>query len=164
MESTTIQWEQRRAFLIELSISAVSRSRTVKEIFVYSRGAIERVPPHDTPHIVISITSAPSDTARIPSSSALRGLLRLSFADADEPSELTLFDDQHALEIVTFLRAHPEVDRLVIHCDAGLSRSPAIAAAIARADGQDDSLWFERYRPNPRVYRLLLNALTESVG
>jgi hypothetical protein len=39
-----------------------------KDLFVYSRAAIERIAPHEAPHVVISITSSPDDTARIPAS------------------------------------------------------------------------------------------------
>ncbi|MDI3282146.1 hypothetical protein [Polyangium sp. 15x6] len=38
------------------------------EIFVYSRGAVERVAPHDVPHVIISISSSEDDQARIPAS------------------------------------------------------------------------------------------------
>jgi predicted protein tyrosine phosphatase len=134
----------------------------MKELFVYSRPAIERLPPHDVPYVVISITSAPDDVARIPRSSALRAILRLSFADADvdAPAGLVLFDEAHARSIVEFVRAHErDIDRIVVHCDAGMSRSPAVAAAITRSMGEDDAAWFKRYRPNMRVYRRLLEAL-----
>src|SRR5690606_9309143 len=69
------------------------------EIFVYSRAAIERVPPHDVPHIVISITTTEDDRARIPSSPHCKGVLRLVFHDADAPtatsSEEALFSAAH---------------------------------------------------------------------
>jgi predicted protein tyrosine phosphatase len=44
-----------------------------------------------------------------------------------------------------------------VHCDAGVSRSPAVAAALARVLKGDDAEYFAgRYRPNTRVYRMLL--------
>lgn len=132
---------------------------SAKDLFVYSRAAIERIAPHEAPHGVISITSSPDDTARIPGSAACLGVLRLSFADADEPSDLVLFDETHAAAIRGFLEAHANVSTILVHCDAGVSRSPAVAAAIARATGEDDAPWFRRYRPNARVYRILRAAL-----
>ena len=98
------------------------------ELFVYSRPAIERVPAHDVPHVVISITSSPDDVARIPASPQQLGTLRLSFADVDHDADpaLTSFDGTHADAIAAFVRAHRDrVQRIVVHCDAGLSRSPA---------------------------------------
>ena len=132
------------------------------DVWVYSRQAIERVAPHDVPHVVISITSAPTDLARIPASPRLRGVLRLSFADVVEPEaddRLVLFDAEHARAILEFVTAHrPSIERILVHCDAGVSRSPAVAAALTRALGGDDADWFVRYRPNPRVYRGVLAA------
>lgn len=45
---------------------------------------------------------------------------------------------------------------LLIHCNHGMSRSPAVAAAIAKVKYKDDSEWFTRKVPNRRVYRLML--------
>ncbi len=132
------------------------------DVWVYSRAAIERVAPHDVPHIVISITSAPEDVARIPASPMLVGILRLSFADVESAGDdprLVVFSEEHARSIHDFVVAHQgEIERILVHCDAGVSRSPAVAAALTRAFGQDDAPWFERYRPNQRVYRGVLAA------
>lgn len=45
---------------------------------------------------------------------------------------------------------------MVLHCDAGMSRSPGVAAALSKVLVGDDSQFFKRYRPNMRVYRTLL--------
>jgi predicted protein tyrosine phosphatase len=138
------------------------------DVWVYSRAAIERVPPHDVPHVVISITSTPSDVAAIPASPSLLGILRLSFADIEEPepdADLVLFDAEHARAIHGFVTKHrASVERIVVHCDAGVSRSPAVAAAITRALGGDDADFFVRYRPNRRVYRGVLAAFGVTVS
>ena len=137
-------------------------------IFVYSRGAVEAVEPHEVPHAIISITSSPDDVARLKTNHLCRGILRLSFLDADVPSdqalEAQLFSRVHAAQIWEFVRKHrPEVERLVVHCDAGISRSPGVAAAIAKALTGDDTEFFgRRYRPNMRVYRTLLEAYEDS--
>lgn len=132
------------------------------DAWVYSRPAIERITPHDVPHVVISITSTQGDVARIPTSPLLRGVLRLSFADIEEPEKdtfLVLFDEAHARAIHQFVMAHrASAERILVHCDAGVSRSPAVAAAITRALGGDDADFFSRYRPNRRVYRGVLAA------
>lgn len=46
---------------------------------------------------------------------------------------------------------------------AGYSRSPAVAAAIAKAFGVDDEEYFSggRYCPNRHVYRTMLNEFAE---
>jgi predicted protein tyrosine phosphatase len=141
------------------------------KFFVYSRAAIEMVRPHEVPHIIISITSAPTDLARLKASPACTGILRLSFPDAEEGSELfaeeVLFSRAQAEEIWAFVRAHlTGLERIVVHCDAGVSRSPAVAAALSRVLTGDDAEFFAgRYEPNERVYRMLLEvAATGSDG
>lgn len=55
------------------------------------------------------------------------------------------------------------IQQIIVHCDAGYSRSPAIAAAIAKAFGMDDEEYFSggRYCPNRHVYRTMLNEFAE---
>jgi predicted protein tyrosine phosphatase len=95
------------------------------------------------------------------------GLLQLNFADADheayreraERMGSTLFEDSHAEQILQFVNEHwDKVDYFLIHCTAGQSRSPAVAAAIQKIKGGDDSIWFSTKIPNVRVYRKLLDA------
>ena len=131
-------------------------------IFVYSRSALDAVRPHEVPHVIISITSSPDDVARLRLNKMYRGVLRLSFPDAEVPSDLyveaTLFSPEHARKVWTFVQEHlPEIQRIIVHCDAGVSRSPVVAAALARVLNDDDTEFFGgRYRPNMRVYRTLL--------
>lgn len=131
------------------------------EIFVYSRGAIERTQPHEVPHIIVSITSSEADQARLPPSPHCRAVLRLTFADADAKSDVipeeSLFSRKHARAIWDLLEEHmPQIERFIVHCDAGMCRSPAVAAAISKVFTGDDADYFRRYRPNMRVHRTML--------
>jgi predicted protein tyrosine phosphatase len=132
------------------------------DIFVYSRSALDAVRPQEVPHVIISITSSPEDVARLRSNDMCRGVLRLSFPDAEVPStlhaEANLFSQDQARKVWTFVEEHlPEIQRIIVHCDAGVSRSSAVAAALARVLNDDDAEFFGgRYRPNMRVYRSLL--------
>ena len=132
------------------------------KIFVYSRSALDAVRPHEVPHVIVSITSHADDVARLRINEMCRGVLRLSFPDAEVPSDLhveaNLFSQQQAAEIWMFTQQHvSEIERIIVHCDAGVSRSAAVAAALARVLNEDDTEFFGgRYRPNMRVYRMLL--------
>jgi predicted protein tyrosine phosphatase len=136
------------------------------EIYVYSRQALEAAAPHEVPHIVISITSSPGDQARLRNNGARLGVLRLSFPDVEVASELhpegELFSREHAAQVWRFVEEHrSKMERIIVHCDAGKSRSPAVAAALARIlDGDDAAYFGGRYVPNMRVYRLLLELAT----
>ena len=120
----------------------------------------------DVPHVVVSITTSPFDEARIPSSPHCLGILRLAFFDSDLPAEEDgpdgLFSREDARRIWRFVL--PLRERLlciVLHCNAGVSRSAGVAAALSNALCGDDHAFFERYRPNQRVYRLLLDVFAK---
>ena len=140
------------------------------DIYVYSRSALDAARPHEVPHLIISITSSRGDVARLRSNAMCRGVLRLAFPDAEATSSLfpeaNLFSREQAEEIWGFVHQHLlDVRRIIVHCDAGLSRSPAVAAALARVLKGDDAEFFGgRYRPNMRVYRTLLETVPNPVA
>lgn len=66
-------------------------------------------------------------------------VLRVTFSDIAAPSPFPfdqLFDTDHARAIVEFMTRWTDVDRIVVHCVGGISRSPAVALAIAELLGQ----------------------------
>ena len=134
------------------------------KFYVYSRAMIEAIEPHEEPHLMISVTSAPTDQARLRRSAMRRGVLRLSFLDADAPTaempEEQLFSQEQAAAVWSFVANRAaDIRLIVVHCDAGVSRSAAIAAALAKVLRGDDAEFFAgRYRPNRRVYRAVLEA------
>lgn len=57
-------------------------------------------------------------------------VLRLQFHDMDvEGPSWSLMTDDQARRVVEFVRYHRHAD-FVVHCEAGLSRSPAVALAV----------------------------------
>ena len=64
---------------------------------------------------------------------------------------------QQADAIWEFVGKHKEhVDAIVVHCEAGHSRSPAVAAAICEIFGGNGHRFFRGKEPNLHVYRLML--------
>jgi protein tyrosine phosphatase len=64
-------------------------------------------------------------------------VLRLSFNDIierGEPSDI-LFDEDHAREIKEFLDSWPRAERVMVHCNAGVSRSPGVALGLCDLRG-----------------------------
>jgi predicted protein tyrosine phosphatase len=58
--------------------------------------------------------------------------------------------------VCRFVDEHdPYVGAVVVHCEQGMSRSPAVAAALALAYGGDFRRFFRNYQPNRWVYSLL---------
>jgi predicted protein tyrosine phosphatase len=131
------------------------------EVFVYSRAAIEALPPHDVPHVIVSITSYVDDRARIRVSEQCREIVRLTFRDVLIGDGV--FSAVDAQTIWEALERHRDIVRVVVHCDAGISRSAGVAAAILKAHGGDDAPLFQRYRPNPHVYETMLACAPETV-
>lgn len=60
--------------------------------------------------------------------------------DPDEFPHLIVMTDEMAEEIVRFWnRLRNDVDRFVIHCTAGVSRSAGVGSALARLEGNRDA-------------------------
>lgn len=65
----------------------------------------------------------------IDSSEAVNGETPMSESDAK-----TIVD--------AFMKYKDRVEQIIVHCDAGYSRSPAVAAALAKALGMSDEVYF----------------------
>lgn len=136
------------------------------EFVVAGRKEIERGIPVRTAYVVISITDPGSRPARIPKSAGFRDVLRLQFHDAIPlkifrlPPDVVLMNEDHAESIWQFVRQWQEtVETIVVHCEQGMSRSPAVAAAICDALGGDNRWLFQEYFPNRYVYNLMAEAV-----
>lgn len=67
--------------------------------------------------------------------------------------------EKHAMAIAGFVNKHKDVSTIVVHCQAGLSRSAAVAFAIETAlIGTDKHTLFRRapFMPNNHVYDLCI--------
>jgi predicted protein tyrosine phosphatase len=120
---------------------------------VMNRAAAETV-VLDEPHILISIHARRATPPEHPPSPARLARLRVVFDDVgyellealdddsawggDDPPEF--FDAPQAQQIRAFVEEHRAATPLIVcHCEAGMSRSPAVAAALSRwLNGNDD--------------------------
>lgn len=142
------------------------------EFYVYSRHALEAARPHEVPHLIVSISTPGSEPARFKTNDQTLEVLRLWFHDLDALKEgyddkpEDLFSRSQAERIVDMVLAHPQAERFVVHCDAGISRSSATAAAIMKGLTGDDSKIFKnpRYYPNRLVYRTILEVWYDRKG
>lgn len=129
--------------------------------------------PHKTDSAIISISTPnfnysglaiePTDENRVVA------ILCLEFMDADRPGDndvygnptiiSDLMSDEDAKTVVDFVERYKD-KRILVHCDAGISRSSAVAAAILKHYTGDDSMIFDSrwYNPNRWVYRKVLEA------
>lgn len=106
-------------------------------VIVMSRDAAMRYcnEYHNKPAIMISISDPYITYPCDPFCSKrnnLVAILPLFFTDADKPGKNDLISDADAQQIKRLLNLHPDTD-VIVHCDAGISRSSGVAAAILKA-------------------------------
>ncbi len=104
------------------------------EFRVLSREAAERYEPRGV-EVCISIGDPSAAPAKL--SRAFAAVLRLTFNDivAAPAEEDVLFAAEHAGDILQFLQQWPHVERIVVHCEFGASRSPGVALGLCDAFG-----------------------------
>lgn len=147
-----------------MEILAMSRTRAIQYCQMAHRRSSVMVSISD-PNMVYS--SSPYTTKE----NRVEAILSLCFCDADRPGVdvygnetdgSDLMSDDDAWKVATFVTEHM-TDRIIVHCDAGISRSGGVAAAIAKWMLNDDHEFFcsGQYRPNMWCYRKTLTALYE---
>ena len=138
------------------------------KFLVLGRADIRTITP-DVPYIVISITDPDKPDAEIAESPYKRAVLRLKFDDAtyvDVPGlegftlgnsiELT---EVEADAILAFVKINLNtVEMIICQCEAGVSRSAGVAAALSWILQDDDDFFFAHYCPNRRIYHTILDA------
>jgi predicted protein tyrosine phosphatase len=139
--------------------------RTDMNIVVMDRGGAVSYSfsPHIEESAVVSISTNMQKyhTAVFSSpSNHIHAVLRLCFDDVEGGPGCMQPED--ASKIRQFVEANKD-RKIIVHCDAGISRSAGIAAALMKFYNGDDSMIFDspRYRPNMLCYRLMLNELND---
>src|SRR3954465_13963085 len=96
------------------------RSERSPALMVLSRHDVEQYEPSSR-EICISISDPGAAPAGL--SPSFRAVLRPQFDDVPERGEPpdVLFAEQHAGEIIAFVEKWPDVDRIVLHCNMGIS-------------------------------------------
>ncbi|MBX7221013.1 MAG: hypothetical protein K1Y36_13780 [Blastocatellia bacterium] len=129
-------------------------------LLVVGRAELRTLSPL-VPFVVISITDPDKPDAEIIPSDFLNGVLRLKFDDAEgteigHPAHI-LMSMQDAHLVLAFVESHlAAVQLIVCQCEAGVSRSAGVAAALANILHGEDQFFFDHYWPNRLVYRLLV--------
>lgn len=82
------------------------------------------------------------------------------YEDLDYECPGRSFSPENAKAFADYVKGLADVDTLYCCCDAGESRSPAVAAAVMRYFGLDAaSIWHDaHYHPNMLVFTMLMDA------
>lgn len=88
------------------------------------------------------------------------------YEDLDRQCSGRSFSSEDAKAFADFVKGLADADTLYCCCDAGESRSPAVAAAVMRYLGMDDmAIWRNpHYHPNMLVFALLMDAFHLSLS
>lgn len=111
--------------------------------------------------ILISITSPEEDHVKIPQNDHNRGVLRLKFHDIESPiGGYSHFTSSQAASIRAFIESDHSTDTIVCQCEAGISRSAGVAAALTKYYGMNEKMIFNngRWMPNLLVYKKCIEA------
>lgn len=115
------------------------------------------------PHIIISITDPDARDCELLANDTRLGVLRLKFWDIDQhiPGYDEVYGTMLAKQVRNFVNSF-DVSYVIVHCEAGISRSAGVAAALNKYHNGSDEFYFKNYRPNQRVYSKTLKALERS--
>ena len=115
---------------------------------------------------IISVSNMADEEMHFHKSDNLVSVLPLKFDDvtSDEDFKMEEKDGEYIREFLKLVL--PKIDRLIVHCEFGVSRSAGIAAAILKvATGSDLNIFNNpKYVPNMHCYRTTLNALLDEEG
>lgn len=133
------------------------------QYIVHTRATIQTINPLKS-HVILSISDSDRGPVQLVPHALCHRILRMTFDDVDGGSynvdrPVVWFSDSQARSILDFWEDARKagVEEFYVHCNAGHSRSPAVAAALTRIEGEDDDHWFRSRTPNRLVYRTILN-------
>jgi predicted protein tyrosine phosphatase len=130
-----------------------------------SRADLAEPDPFDRPVAIVSVRNPGGPRVDLPASVNVRDVLRLEFEDVDDPSRGAAMTEEQGRAVLEFAARHVGTDAvLVCQCEAGVSRSAGIAAALARIHFGHDGPFHRTHRPNPWVRRLLLRLAKAAEG
>ena len=135
------------------------------EFYVYSRQKAKSESYRlKVPTLIISITDPFGSLNTFAQNRNIVSICRVQFDDVTRenagPDDI-LMRVQDAQKIRDYVRAYADkVECIIVHCEAGISRSAGVMAAIQKYLLGDDSEIFNSnlYLPNEHCYRLMTSA------
>ena len=136
------------------------------QLLVHDRRSNERGIVVRTAYVLISIRDPDKSPVRPRRPAGLLDVLFLAFHDAEPieglrlPAGVRLMQPLDAVRIWQFARQYRDrIGTIVCHCEQGMSRSPAVALALAEALGGDGGRLLDESQPNRYVYELLRDTI-----
>ena len=143
------------------------------QIVVSSRDRVKNYIQEEE-HAVISIRDPEGEKATFPPNPCRIAVLYLKFHDWDDKQkikfevfyeesakQMIFFSKKDAKRIVKFVKKYQHLSLLICQCEAGISRSAGVAAALNKCINGSDEYYYKNYVPNSLVYRMVMNAWME---
>ncbi|MCF0151642.1 MAG: hypothetical protein HUJ80_09570 [Firmicutes bacterium] len=113
--------------------------------------------------VIISIADATGFPAKIAENEYIKAVLFIFFDDVDGKSVYAMTAEEARIIADFALKAQERVPLLIVQCEAGISRSAGVCAALMKYFDGDDIPIFGNpyYKPNMHCYRMVLNALND---
>ncbi len=128
------------------------------KIVVLPRSAVTDISP-DKKWALISISDPGMPRPILADSSNLIDAIYLKFDDVEfERASMIPINENQAKDIVAFAKKNwEEAELIVVHCNAGISRSSAVGKAISEIYQPDQVHYFDKFfMPNVIVYNALM--------
>jgi len=85
------------------------------------------------------------------------------YENSQKMKDMIYFNENHAKKIIKFVEKYlDKIELIVVQCDAGISRSAGVAAALSKCINNDDKYFFKNYLPNSLVYSTILKVWNEN--
>lgn len=138
-------------------------AKSAPELVVLSREDAEHYEP-SLKEICISISDPDAEPAKV--STVFEAVLRLHFDDITETyaSSDILFASDHARAINDFLDKWPDAEKVIVHCNMGVSRSPGVALGLCDARGWATAALERSYPSWNRLVRNLVRQAANEPG
>lgn len=108
--------------------------------------------------VIISITDTLSPDNEFADNRHIKGILRLKFDDCDF-GEKNCIQKTDGVKIIDFVNNNiNNIQKIIVHCEAGVSRSAGVCAALMFIINGSDNPIFDSYQycPNMSCYRTVL--------
>lgn len=116
--------------------------------------------------IIVSITDVQSDFNHFKRQANLIGVCDVKFDDVERGEE-NCITKQDAQKILAFVNRYKDVvEHIIVHCEAGVSRSAGVCAALMHILTGNDMAIFDnpRFTPNMTCYRMVMNEYYEKLN
>ena len=132
----------------------------VFKFMVLNRSGVGYIQIKEMNHAFISIIDPGSEEIKLRTNPFTMGVLRMAFHDLDKPIVgYDLFSKEEAKQILDFINSiKNKIDLIIVNCEAGISRSAAVACSLSKILNGEDTWLIKRYNLyNRHIYNTIMS-------